>query len=221
MIYGITPCSLIDYPGEMSFVIFMGGCNLKCLYCHNKDIVEKSAKIYENDKIIKMLIDRKRFINAVTITGGEPTIYGDKLIDLIIKIKELGFKIKLDTNGLNPNIIKRLIDNYLIDFIAMDIKNTFERYEETTGVSVDIGKLKKSIMLIENSNINYEFRTTVNKEMHPEFAILELISYVRDNSKLILQNYRYNKNQLKDVKYTPYSNEELEQFKNKYNVSIR
>ncbi len=221
MIYGINPCSLIDYPGKMSFVIFTGGCNLRCHYCHNKDIVNKSANIYQLEDVIKMLRDRKGFISSVTITGGEPTIHGKELIDLIVKIKELNYDVKLDTNGLNPSLLEYLIKEQLIDFIAMDIKHTFEQYKEITGVDIDIEKLKKSIKLIENSNINYEFRTTINKETHSEKVLLELFSYVKDKSKLILQNYRYSKNQLNDYKYTSYSDEELEQLKIKYNVSIR
>jgi pyruvate formate lyase activating enzyme len=221
MIYGINPSSLIDYPGEICFVIFLGGCNFKCPFCHNKDIVKRHSDIYDRETVFKMLRERKDFINAVTITGGEPTIHGEKLIELIKEIKELGFKVKLDTNGTKPEILKKLIDKKLIDYIAMDIKNTFDKYDETTGINVDIDKIKESIILIEKSNIGYEFRTTVNKEMHTETAIFEIISYIKDNSKLFLQPYRYSTNQLKDVHYTPYFEDELEKFKDIYKVSIR
>ncbi len=221
MIYGINACSLIDYPGKVSFVLFLGGCNFKCPFCHNRDIVQKRPDIYQEENILDMLKERLGFLNAVTITGGEPTIYGERLIALINKIKELGYKIKLDTNGSNPDLIKELIDNKLIDFIAMDIKNTFDKYGETVGVKVNIDKIKESIKLIEDSDIDYEFRTTINKEMHPEEAILEITSYVSDNSKLVLQTYKYTKEQLYNIEYTPYSDQELEEFKHKYNVNIR
>ncbi|MGI6324558.1 MAG: anaerobic ribonucleoside-triphosphate reductase activating protein [Bacilli bacterium] len=221
MIYGLNPNSLVDYPGELSFVIFLGGCNFRCPYCHNKDIVNKTNDVYEEEDVLEELKKRFGFIKTVTITGGEPTIYGDKLVDLIASIKDLGYLVKLDTNGTNPNVIKTLIDKKLIDYIAMDIKNTFDQYESTVGVPVNIDNIKESIRLIEASNINYEFRTTINKEMHSEEAILEITSYVSNNSKLVLQPYRYNSEQLVNIPYTPYDEEELMEFKKNYNVSVR
>lgn len=148
MIYGINPTSLIDYPGEISFVIFLGGCNFQCPFCHNSDIVNRQSEIYEMEIILAMLEERKKFIKAVTITGGEPTIHGIKLIKLIEEIKAIGYEVKLDTNGMNPDLLKKLINLGLLDFIAMDIKNTFDRYEETVGVTISVSKIKESIKII-------------------------------------------------------------------------
>jgi len=221
MIYGINAMSLIDYPSKISFVIFTGGCNFSCPYCHNKDIVRKKTKIYSHDEVINNLKVRKKLIDAVVITGGEPTIYGNQLRELIIKIKELGYLIKLDTNGSNPGVLKQLIEDNLLDYIAMDIKNTFSKYELTTGVNIKPLILNKSIKLIENSGINYEFRLTINQDMHTEEDIKEVASYFANTKKLFLQSYRYSTEQLKDINYKTYSVKELEQFQTKYQISLR
>lgn len=204
MIYGLQKMSLIDYPDEISFVIFLGGCNFKCPYCHNKSIVFKTSKLEKETEVLNMLKERINFIKHVVITGGEPTIHGDKLIKLIKKIKEIGYNIKLDTNGTNPELIKTLIDMNLIDYFAMDIKNTFEKYNNTTGVDVNINNIKKSIRLIENSNIPYIFRTTVNKTMHNEKDIKTIKTYVKDANKLIIQEYKYSKEQIVNKDFGKY-----------------
>ena len=200
MIYGIIPNSLVDYPNDLSFVIFFGGCNFRCGYCHNKSIVFKTSdEIFENE-VLSMLDDRKKFIKSVVITGGEPTIYNNKLIEFIKKIKDLGFKVKLDTNGTNPKVLKELIDNKLLDFIAMDIKNVFSKYNSTCGVKVDINKIKESIKLIENSNVSHLFRSTINKKMHTSDDIIEMNTYIK--SELLIQDYKYSKEQLIDIDYS-------------------
>ena len=209
MIFGLTKTSFVDYPGEVSFVIFLGGCNMRCPYCHNKTIVNKENSIYEIDTVLEMLKERKNFLKAVVITGGEPTIYGEKLIELITKIKKLGFKVKIDTNGSFPNVIQKLILNNLVDYIAMDIKNTFSKYETTTNTKVNIEKIKESIKIIESSGIDYEFRTTINKNMHTKSDIKEIFSYIKDPQKLKLQAYRYSKEQLEDIEYDTYNEEEI------------
>ncbi|MFA5602460.1 MAG: anaerobic ribonucleoside-triphosphate reductase activating protein [Bacilli bacterium] len=221
MINGLRKLSLIDYPGKVSFVIFLGGCNFNCPFCHNKSIVEKNAEEYDEDTVLEMLKARKKLIDGVVITGGEPTIYRDKLISLIQKIKKLGYLVKLDTNGYNPSLLKKLLKEELLDYIAMDIKGTFSEYESIVRIPVNIGKIKESINLIENSNIEYEFRTTVYKEAHSEDDIKEIMSYVKDTSKLILQSYRYSKEQIEDIEYTSYSEEELIEIKNKYDLLVR
>ena len=128
MIGGYLSLSMLDYPNHPSFVIFLNGCNLKCPYCHNNNIVSKQ-KVIKKEEIFELLKSRKKLINHVVITGGEATIYGDKLIELIKEIKDLGFFIKLDSNGLKPDILDKVISNNLVDFIAMDIKNTFKKYK--------------------------------------------------------------------------------------------
>lgn len=198
MISGLIKTSFVDYPDEPSFVIFFGGCNFRCPFCHNKSIVLKTTDAYNIADVLEMLKIRKGFINAVVITGGEPTIYKDELYDLIKKIKELGFRIKLDTNGTNPDVVRYLIDNNLIDYVAMDIKNSFAKYNDTCGVKVNIDNIKESIKLLENSNIKYQFRTTLNKEMHTISDIDEIRSYIKEPNKLVLQDYKYSKEQIID-----------------------
>lgn len=200
MIYGIIPSSLVDYPNELSFVIFFGGCNFKCGYCHNKSIVFKTSDEIRQDKVLLMLEKRKNFIKSVVITGGEPTIYNNKLIEFIKKVKNIGLNVKLDTNGTNPNVLKKLIDDNLIDFIAMDIKNIFSKYNLTCGVDVDVSKIKKSIEIIEDSDIPHLFRSTINKKMHTDSDIIEMNTYIK--SDLLLQDYKYSKEQIIDIDYS-------------------
>ncbi len=205
MIYGLQKLSLIDYPNEMSFVIFLGGCNFKCPYCHNKSIVFKTTKIESEENVLSMLKERVNFIKHVVITGGEPTIYGQRLIDLIKKIKSIGYKIKLDTNGTNPDLLREIIKLNLIDYFAMDIKNSFGKYNETCGVEVDTNKIMDSIRIIESSNIPYVFRITLNKTMHTEEDINKVKSYIKDKDNLKLQEYKYSKEQIIDKDFGTYN----------------
>lgn len=220
MIYGINPSSYIDYPQEIAFVIFTGGCNFNCPYCHNKQIVAKTTKIYNIEEVLAMLKERQGFITAVTITGGEPTIYGEQLIQLIKKIKGLNYKIKLDTNGSNPLLIKKILDLNLIDYIAMDIKNTFSKYEQTINQKFDLSLIKQSLNYIENSNIKYQFRTTINKTMHNEQDILEICSYLKNKDCFVLQPYRYNKEQIINTDFGAWSETEIEAIKHKLKVPL-
>jgi len=219
MIHGIQKTSFIDYPKKIAYVIFLGGCNMRCPFCHNKSIVNKESDRYHIDQILSDLKKRIHFNEAVVITGGEPTIYKDELIDLIFKIRDLGYLIKLDTNGTNPDVVKELLDNNLLDYIAMDIKNVFYKYEETCGVKVDIPAIEKTVNLIKNSNINYEFRTTVNKNMHKKEDILQIKKYIGNN--YFIQSYKYSTEQIKDIRYEEYKAEELEEISKKYDINIR
>lgn len=159
--------------------------------------------------VLNDINNRKKLIDSVVITGGEPTIYGESLIEFIKKIKELGFKIKLDTNGTNPDIIKRILNLKLINYIAMDIKNIFEKYNETSGVIVNINNIKESIELIENSKLDYEFRVTVSKTFHNEEDIRIIGKYVKNPKKLYVQNYQFNKEQLAKKDFISFSEQEL------------
>lgn len=156
--------SFIDYPGNISLVIFTKGCNMNCPYCHNKNLETKFELI--NEKIIfDLLIKRKNLIDAVTISGGEPTLQSD-LYGFCFAIKEMGYKIKLDTNGTNPKILKDLIDNKLVDYIAMDIKTSPDKYNELCGKSFD--SIKNSIKLIQSFKI-------MNLEQHFTQVLVKMI----------------------------------------------
>lgn len=209
MIYGINKLSLIDYPGKISAVIFLGGCNLNCPYCHNRPLLDNSfGSGIEISEVIQILKERKNFIDAIVVTGGEPTIYEDKLVKLLKQLKKLNLLIKLDTNGTNPNLIKQIIDLELINYIAMDIKNSFEKYSETANKTVDVGSIKTSINLIKNSGLEYEFRTTILKEFHNMKDLHQILEYVDKPSNLYFQNYKYSKTQTR--RFTNFSDCELE-----------
>lgn len=211
MIYGIQKLSLVDYPSLPSFVIFLGGCNFRCPFCHNESIVNKKETIYETNEVLKEIKKRTSFINAVVITGGEPTIYGDKLIDLLKQVRLLHLQIKLDTNGTNPALLKKIIDLDLVDYIAMDIKNTWEKYNETTGTKVEIEKIKKSIQIIENSNKHYEFRMTINKTMHSKEDILKVQSFIKDKSRFFLQPYKQQETQIIKQDFGEWTQDEIKE----------
>jgi len=221
MIEGIQKLSLVDYPHEPAFVIFLGGCNFKCPFCHNKGIVNNEFSKVEINDVLEMISIRKNFIKAIVVTGGEPTIHGDKLIDLIKKLKKFNLKIKLDTNGSNPSLLETIINEKLVDYIAMDIKNTFEKYNNTVGTNVNIDNIKKSIQLIQNSGLEYEFRTTVNKDMHTKDDIIAISNYVNNKKRYFLQPYKYSDNQIKLIHYNEYSTQELQNIKDEVEVEIK
>ena len=161
---GIQKCSLIDFPGKISAILFTSGCNFHCPYCHNPELVNETATLIPEEEIFDFLERRKTILDAVTITGGEPTIHDD-LVPFIQKIKDLGFKVKLDTNGTNPDIVERVQNENLVDYIAMDVKAPLATYAQTVARPVDTAALKTSIDLLICGNVPYEFRTTVIKSL--------------------------------------------------------
>jgi len=164
IIGGFQKFSLLDYPDKISAIIFTQGCNFRCSYCHNNQLLDKepSASTINPQEIWDFLNKRWKQIDAVVITGGEPTIQPD-LIEFMQKIKNSGFLIKLDTNGSNPEVIEEVIKLKLADYIAMDIKAPLEKYQDITNSAVDTEKIQESINIIKNSDIEYEFRTTILK----------------------------------------------------------
>lgn len=209
MIYGVQKLSLVDYPGKPSFVVFLGGCNFRCPFCYNKGIVDCSyPKLDEND-ILNQIKEREHFVDAVVVTGGEATLYQDQLIAFLEKLRKFDLKIKLDTNGTHPEVIKQILEKQLIDYIAMDIKGTYAKYEQICGTKVVVQHLKESIYLIEHSGIDYEFRTTVNKTMHNSHDIEEISTYMVDKTHYYLQGYQYQENQIKNHDFGTFSDQEL------------
>lgn len=166
LIGGLQKTSLIDYPGNISAIIFTQGCNFRCPYCHNPELVKPKlfgSRISE-DELFDFLESKKGKLDAISITGGEPTLQPD-LYDFIKKIKAMGFKVKLDSNGTNFEVLKKLIAEKLIDYVAMDIKAPIEKYEEVVRMKVDLETIKKSVNLIISSDIESEFRTTIVKSL--------------------------------------------------------
>ena len=191
-ISGMQKLTLLDYPGNTACLIFTQGCNFRCPFCHNKDLVgeEITHEIIEEKEVFKYLEKRKGILDGICITGGEPLLQKD-IEEFIAKVKEMGFKVKLDTNGSSPSRLKRLLDKGLLDYIAMDIKNDFLNYDKTSGIErINIENIKRSINIIENSNVEYEFRTTVVKELHNILQLEEICKYLGPNAKYYIQNYK-------------------------------
>ncbi len=183
---GLLKFSMIDFPGYISAIVFTQGCNIRCRYCHNPELLPVQTETdYSTEEILFYLEKRKNCLEGLVITGGEPTLQPD-LKDFIIKVKALGYKIKIDTNGTNPGVIKELLDNRLADFIAMDIKAPFEKYSMICG-PVNIDKIKESMSLIINSGIPYQFRTTYDKEILNDADIEAIKAMCPDISKFKLQ----------------------------------
>jgi pyruvate formate lyase activating enzyme len=178
-IKGIQKFTLLDYPKKIACTIFLFGCNFRCGFCHNPELVLKDTnpKISE-EEILSFLEKRKGQLEGVCITGGEPLLTLDE--NFLKKIKDLGYLIKLDTNGSFPERIKDLVDKRLIDFIAMDIKNSKEKYLETISRDVDLNKIEESIKTIHSSGLPYDFRTTIVPGFHEKEDIVNLAKWLND-----------------------------------------
>ena len=188
---GLQKFSLIDYPDKFSCIIFTQGCNFRCFWCYNPELVYPHLfknTISEN-YVLSFLESRRNDLEAVVITGGEPTIQPD-LTEFIEKIKKMGYLVKLDTNGSNPYILEKLLKNKLVDYIAMDIKAPPEKYSLLIGKAIDISLIFKSIEIIENYSPDYEFRTTFVPSLLSEDDIEKIKKLVRDKRKYRVQSYR-------------------------------
>ncbi len=191
-IAGYEKISVQDYPDHISCIIFTQGCNMKCPFCQNSTLIpidSDDENLISEDEILSYLRKRKNLINGITISGGEPTVQPD-LKDFITKVKECGVDVKLDTNGMNYKILKELIEEKLIDYVAMDIKNSMDKYEMTSGVKkILTDNILKSIELLKQNKVDYEFRTTIINEHHTLQDIYDIIKLVGD-SKYYLQNFK-------------------------------
>jgi len=189
LIAGIKKFSLIDFPSKLAAIVFTQGCQYRCHYCHNPSLISKNTTSpFSASEFFDFLKSRINKLDAVVITGGEPTLQED-LIDFIKEIKKLNFKVKLDTNGTNPQILKDLLDQDLLDYIAMDVKSTFENYEKIINSKTDILDIKKSINLILNSKVDYEFRTTIVQGLHTIEDVIEISKSIKDAKLFVLQKF--------------------------------
>lgn len=163
---GFEKFTIIDYPGKIACMVYTIGCNFRCPYCHNPELVDETVETkISGDSVLDFLSRRKKILDGVVITGGEPTMHGDDLLDFMKKVKDLGFLVKLDSNGTNPEVLQKALDRKIVDYIAMDVKSPFSSYSQTVARPVDVDALRKSIKIIMSSGIDYEFRTTVIKSM--------------------------------------------------------
>ncbi len=194
IIAGLRKLTLIDYPGKVAATLFTYGCNFDCAFCHNPELVDAKFKdknqFLGEEEFFKFLDKRKGELEGVCITGGEPTLHKD-LPEFIAKIKALGFLVKLDSNGTNPEALENLINKKLVDYIAMDIKAPPKRYQEIVNRLVDLAKIKKSIrLIIDNAgNYDYEFRTTVVPGFHQAEDIKAMAQLIQGARKYYLQNF--------------------------------
>ncbi len=190
--------TLVDYPGKIATTVFTQGCNFRCPFCHNPELVfkYKSSLNSKNNviekKFFQFLEARKGKIEAVCITGGEPSLQPD-LLKFMSKVKNKGYLVKLDTNGTKPSIIQEAIEKQIVDYIAMDIKHTLNKYEQAVGIKTKLDNIIKSVKLIQNSKIDYEFRTTVVPGIHREEDFKEIADWLKGSKKYYLQEYREEK----------------------------
>lgn len=210
-ISGFNKLTLLDYPNKLAAIIFTQGCNFDCPFCQNSLLIHNSCEsIIGEEEVLSYLEKRKNILDGVVISGGEPTLQKN-LISFIRKIKKLGYSVKLDTNGFRPNVLQKLLDLNLIDYVAMDIKNTFSKYHMTCGIEkIAIENIKKSIEILKNSNIAYEFRTTIIKEHHSIDDIKSILSVIGDSS-YYLQNFE-DSEYVKDKSLHGFSDLELLEF---------
>lgn len=190
-IQGFQKLTLLDYPGKMACTLFTAGCNLRCPFCHNSRLVlnpEKESE-FSVEEILSFLKKRQGILDGVVITGGEPLLQKD-IADFIRQIKELGYSVKLDTNGTFPQKLHELVENGLVDYVAMDIKNSPELYAETIGISgYDISKIKESIAFLLEGRVDYEFRTTVVREFHSVFGMDNIGKLIKGAKRHFLQAF--------------------------------
>jgi len=178
-IAGIQKTTLIDYPNKIACTLFIYGCNFRCGFCHNPELVILPCeKEYSQEEILDFLEKRKKQLEGVCITGGEPLLTLEK--EFLKKIKDLGYLIKLDTNGSFPEKLKEFIEEKLIDFISMDIKSSKENYQKVTSSNVDVNKIEQSIKLISNSGVDYEFRTTIMNRFHNKEELVKMGKWLNE-----------------------------------------
>jgi pyruvate formate lyase activating enzyme len=190
-IAALVPLSLSDHEGRIAAVVFVRGCNFRCPFCHNADLVRPARggdPMLPVEYVLARLRDRRGFLDSVVVTGGEPTLQPD-LADLLAAIRELGFAVKLDTNGSRPDILASLLDRRLVDFVAMDLKAPLPRYAEFCGVRADVGAIERSIACIRQDAPDYEFRTTVAPGLAGE-DLRTIAEWVRGAKSYVLQAFR-------------------------------
>ena len=213
-ICGFNKTTLLDYPGKVASTIFLGGCNFRCPFCQNSVLVTAPGEQpdYAQEELLAFLQKRKGILDGVCISGGEPTL-SDGLEEFIVKIKELGYAVKLDTNGSRPEIVKHLAEAGLIDKVAMDIKACPDNYRNLTGIEKpDMDSIFETADFLLHGKLDYEFRTTVVKELHNENDFIQIGQWLKGAKAYYLQAYR-DSDEVLQPGFSSYSLEELEHFR--------
>ena len=189
--HGFQKMTLLDFPGKVACTVFTGGCNFRCPFCHNALLVTQlsDTETYDGEEILAYLKKRRGLLDGIAVTGGEPLI-NDEIIEFIRSVKAEGFSVKLDTNGSFPERLKFLVNENLVDYVAMDIKNSRELYAATAGVSsLRIEKIDESVSFLLEGKVDYEFRTTVVNEFHTVESIAEAAKWIKGARRYFLQNF--------------------------------
>ncbi len=219
---GLEKFTLIDYPGKTACMVYTIGCNFRCPYCHNPELVDETIenKISE-EEVLFFLKSRKNILEGLVITGGEPTMHRD-LPEFIQKVRQLGFMVKLDSNGTNPSMLKLLTEKNLVDYVAMDIKSPLSKYSQTASRPVDVKAIRKSIGILMSSAIDYEFRTTLVKILLSPEDIEEIGREIKGAKKYFFQKFIPTKIlNPQFLKKTTYSDEELSDLQKKMNTYVQ
>ena len=213
-IHGFNKLTLLDYPGKLAATIFLGHCNFRCPFCQNAGLVLSPDRepVIPIEEVMGVLNKRRGILEGVCITGGEPTMSAG-LPDLIQSVKNLGYKVKLDTNGSHPEMLRRMVEQGLIDYVAMDEKNSPAKYEETAGIRhLDLGAIHESIEYLKSDVVDYEFRTTVTRELHKKEDMEMIGKWIAGSRRYFLQAYKESEHVIRPV-FSSYSREQLENYR--------
>ena len=192
LLAGLQKLTLLDFPGRVACTVFTAGCNLRCPFCHNSDLVlpERKPLLLDTEEFFSFLKKRQGVLEGVCVTGGEPLLQKD-IAPFLRRIRELGFAVKLDTNGCFPHILRSLVDEGLVDFVAMDIKNSPARYAQTAGIpDLDLSAVEESIRFLLSGAVEYEFRTTVAAQLHDEACFEDIARWIAGAKRYAIQNFR-------------------------------
>lgn len=209
-IHGLQKMSMVDFPGKIAATVFTGGCNLRCPFCHNALLVTRLSEspLLDQGEVLKFLRARRGLLDGVVLTGGEPLLQKDAP-DFLAEVREMGFAVKLDTNGCYPQVLSRILEQKLVDYVAMDIKNCKEKYGLTAGLpNFDITPVEESVRLLMAGTVDYEFRTTVAKELHTPEDIENIGRWIQGAKRYFLQNFEDSGN-LIGQGYHGFSEEEI------------
>ncbi len=210
-IAGLQKTTLLDYPGKVACTVFLAGCNFRCPYCQNWEIVTGKGEDVSFSELMKFLEKRKGVLDGVCVTGGEPLASAG--VELFLKeIKSMGYSVKLDTNGSYPDRLIKLVQDKLVDTVAMDVKNSPGRYEETIGCEIDLSRIGQSIRFLLSDVVDYEFRTTVTDELHDAKSMLELAGWIQGASRYFIQNFK-DSDAVRFSNLSPCNEEKLQSFK--------
>jgi len=208
---GLQKLTLLDFPGHVACTVFTMGCNFRCPFCHNAPLVlTEDTPIYDVEEFFRFLATRKGLLDGVAVTGGEPLLQKD-IASFLRRIKDMGFSVKLDTNGAFPKVLKALVEEGLVDYVAMDIKNAPEKYPLTCGTEMDLTAVKESVEFLKGGTVPFEFRTTAVRELHDVEDFRAIGEWIAPSEHYFIQQFRESENLLKQG-FTAPTKEEMETY---------